>query len=67
VKTSIPSGVSASLPRQCEDAMDLSFGEMKRVKALAFSNSKRGKRRSIAASLKKEKVISLEKGCKSPI
>ena len=40
VKASITLGVSASLPGWCEDAMDLSFGEMKRVKALAFSNSK---------------------------
>jgi len=29
----------ASLPGRREDAMDLNFGEMKRVKALAFSNS----------------------------
>ena len=37
VKASIASGVSASLPGRCEDAMDLDFEEMKKLKALAFS------------------------------
>jgi len=39
VKASVTLRVSASLLGWCEDAMDLSFGEMKRVKALVFSNS----------------------------
>ena len=39
VKASVTSGVSASLPGWCEDAMDFDFGEMKRVKALVFSNT----------------------------
>jgi len=39
VKAFVTSGVSASLPGRCEDAMDLIFEEMKRVKVLGFSNS----------------------------
>jgi len=35
--------------------MDLDFGEMKRVRPWHFKNQKRGKRRSIAASLKKKR------------
>ena len=42
VKVSVASGASASLPERCKDAMDISFGEMKKVKALTFSNSEEG-------------------------
>jgi len=40
---------------------------MKRVKAIVFSNSEEGGQKCFVATLlKKEKVISLEKDCKSP-
>jgi len=44
VKVSEASGASASLPRWCEEAIDLGFGEMKRVKILVSSkDSKEGR------------------------
>ena len=56
VKVSVASGASASLPERCKDAMDLSFGEIKKVKTLVFLIvSKEGRLGSVEDSLKREK------------
>ena len=58
VKVFEASGASASLPGWCEEAMDLSFGEMKRVKTLVSSkDSKEGRYGSIGDSLKENKIF----------
>ena len=68
VKVSVVLGASAPLPKQCKDAMDLGFEEMKRVKTLVFSKvSKEGREGSVEDSLKSEKNIPLEKDCEGPI
>jgi len=68
VKAFDASGVLASLPGQCAGAMNVDFGEMKRMKTLMFLKiSKEGRKISAEDSLKKERNISLEKDCKSPI
>ena len=54
VKASVASRVSASLPGRCEYVMNISFGEMKKVKAQAFSNSEE-REETLCCSLAEER------------